>query len=749
MNDTKVNRRQRSELFLSSNWKLIAILTAYVILVVIYSWRTPPFEGPDEPQHFAYITWLAEGKGFPPQGDAAWNTPIKQEAGQSPLYYLLASIPARLVGTAESPAVFRSNPHFVGIFPRIIPDNDNRAIHYPTDTQPLQGGYLALYLARALSLAFGLLLVISTYGLGRQVFPDVPQIALAATLIVAFNPQVIFISSVASNDIPAAAFSALTLWLLAVLLVQGPTTGRAIVTGAALGLAILTKASAIMLALPIAVGLFWLLLSRRQSLAQVVKVGIWLAVSTSLAAGWWLIRSWRLYGSPLGLETHDKTPWAINDPSILASTYERWQEVFRSYWLALGWGTIRLDDWVHDILLAFAVIALLGLILAAWHWWQKPRPRPDTKPALLFILTLAVLAVGISLEIWMRRVQAPLGRLMFPALAAFAVLLVTGWYSLHSKLPFIVAGIVLLLALIAPIWLIPPAYAPPERLSQEAIEQFSPILNVVFGPSPEEPIAELLSAKTLTPSVEAGNNVRVEVCWRPLAQTDQPYSVLIHLIGPEDTLVANRRTYPGLGRYPTTIWQPGYVFCDMVQISVEEDLAKTLLYKVEIALLDLENDERLPAFDANGNPIPVLFVDNVRLESLESKEPFVAPAGAGGSPVQLAAFDLVTTWTIGETNGLTLQWGVSRPVDKEYQVFVHLRDPSNGEIIAQADGPPLDGWYPTSRWTAGEIVVDDRDFPFPPNFPAGTYDLVVGLYDLDSGQRIGDEHYLGTVEVLP
>ena len=78
----------------SSRWLLAAILILYVLLVGLYGWLTPYFEGPDEPQHFAYIEWLAEGKGFPPQGEAAWETDVEQEAGQPPLYYLLASIPA-------------------------------------------------------------------------------------------------------------------------------------------------------------------------------------------------------------------------------------------------------------------------------------------------------------------------------------------------------------------------------------------------------------------------------------------------------------------------------------------------------------------------------------------------------------------------------------------------------------------------------------------------------------------------------
>ena len=78
---------------LSQYRPLLLILLGYTLFGGVHTWLVPPFEGPDEAQHFAYITWLAEGKGFPPQGDAAWDTPIEQEGGQPPLYYLCNEYP--------------------------------------------------------------------------------------------------------------------------------------------------------------------------------------------------------------------------------------------------------------------------------------------------------------------------------------------------------------------------------------------------------------------------------------------------------------------------------------------------------------------------------------------------------------------------------------------------------------------------------------------------------------------------------
>lgn len=74
--------------------------------------------------------------------------------------------------------------------------------------------------------------------------------------------------------------------------------------------------------------------------------------------------------------------------------------------------------------------------------------------------------------------------------------------------------------------------------------------------------------------------------------------------------------------------------------------------------------------------------------------------------------------TAGDTDRLlvTVYWESIRPVDEDYSVAVHLlaRDPpaSPADILAQADSVhPVDGWYPTSRWSLGEIVRDAHLVP--------------------------------------
>jgi len=71
-----------------------------------------------------------------------------------------------------------------------------------------------------------------------------------------------------------------------------------------------------------------------------------------------------------------------------------------------------------------------------------------------------------------------------------------------------------------------------------------------------------------------------------------------------------------------------------------------------------------------------------------------------------------TEWLSPQLLRLTVYWEARIEPEVDYSVAIHLVDknppvgPEN--ILAQADSThPVGGWYPTSRWTIGEIVKDD------------------------------------------
>ena len=82
---------------------------------------------------------------------------------------------------------------------------------------------------------------------------------------------------------------------------------------------------------------------------------------------------------------------------------------------------------------------------------------------------------------------------------------------------------------------------------------------------------------------------------------------------------------------------------------------------------------------------------------------------------------------------LTLYWRLLDPTPSDYHVFVHVR---GEELIAQRDGVPRCGQYPTYRWRPGEEVVDPYVVDIADGVSEGSYPVWVGMYDMDSGERL-------------
>jgi hypothetical protein len=84
---------------------------------------------------------------------------------------------------------------------------------------------------------------------------------------------------------------------------------------------------------------------------------------------------------------------------------------------------------------------------------------------------------------------------------------------------------------------------------------------------------------------------------------------------------------------------------------------------------------------------------------------------------------------------VTFFWQPEAVPPADYTVFLHLRDES-GATVAQLDRQPLNGLYPTSQWQPGEVIPDRFRLPISANLPAGRYQLVAGLYRLDTLARL-------------
>lgn len=104
-----------------------------------------------------------------------------------------------------------------------------------------------------------------------------------------------------------------------------------------------------------------------------------------------------------------------------------------------------------------------------------------------------------------------------------------------------------------------------------------------------------------------------------------------------------------------------------------------------------------------------------------------------GGLVELVGYELETPEVApGGTVRLEIFWKGLQPIGSRYRAFVHAEA---GDIWGQQDDDPACR-LPTTEWRTGQLVGGQFRFALSPDTPPGTYPLVVGLYDPQTGQRL-------------
>jgi hypothetical protein len=161
---------------------------------------------------------------------------------------------------------------------------------------------------------------------------------------------------------------------------------------------------------------------------------------------------------------------------------------------------------------------------------------------------------------------------------------------------------------------------------------------------------------------------------------------------------------------------------------------------------------------------------SVQIVDAGSKEPLRLPDGSdrlllpplirinGNGPTLPRALDdrfgdVVELWCAnvkpdGDHLNITLGWHANGTPKTDYTAFIHGLDAS-GNIVKQADAPPLSGNYPTSLWGQGQNLLDTHTLPNDPAIKS----IAIGLYTPDgrlpvsqNGQPVADNRLVVPVE---
>jgi hypothetical protein len=221
------------------------------------------------------------------------------------------------------------------------------------------------------------------------------------------------------------------------------------------------------------------------------------------------------------------------------------------------------------------------------------------------------------------------------------------------------------------------------------------------------------------------------------------YIVFVHLVGGKNERIAERHTYPGLGRFPTSLWKVGQAFCDVYQVHIEDWAPVPELYDVVIGLYDESTGERLVARDPAGTEVGLSTLAQVRIapDFPLTVMPDLSLDYRVGDQITLFGYQLSGPLQSGEPLTVTLYWRADGPPQEDLAVFVHLLNEqySSGghspELLAQHDGPPRYGRYPTWAWQSGDVIPDEHVLHVP-KVVVGNPALMVGMYRIDSLERL-------------
>ncbi len=747
-----------------ARWGIVVVLLVFVVMALAYSIVNPLHEATDELRHYRFVRIVARTGRLPIQGQEE----CRSQSHHPPLFYALGALATSWIDTGnavcDSPPV---NPFWAYRYWEVGQDNKNQYLHGEDESFPWYGEALAVHIVRALNVLIGAGVVWLTWATARVIWPGRVALAFGATAFVAFNPMFLYMSGGINNDV-IAAFSGTAIVYACIRLLDEPERPNwrwGVVFGALYGLALLSKFNLSPIIILIAAAAAWtawkatgadILVAApesrtpgrwRQFLRLWLLVMLLTLLVAGLIAGWWFIRNQVLYGEPTGFQEVTEL-WGVRNPfESLGLAISELPYAWTTLWGRFGYGQIPLPQAIYDSLKIVVGAGLLGAFFGFF--------RSDTRQRAMLLLVAAtvLLFFAVLFNYMLVSPAGPNGRFFFPALSASAILVFFGlcWWLLTIRrnivnrargttaddqgsrratgiLALVVTTSMLLLSIWVLIGYLAPAYDKPAALAKGASSPNQ--VNAHF-----DSLVTLLGYEISAETVKPGQSLDVELYWQVNAQPPGNYVLFVHLFDEAGTMVAQRDTHPGLGNFPTSLWQPGDRFVDTVRIHLPETAYAPENATLSIGLYDPDGYRlavKNAAGDANGDSLNLA---QVKIDPNEGQFPN-ALGKDFANDILLLGYDYDRRLlSAGEKLGVTLYWRALRDVDADYVMRIRLID-DDGQERAAYDRRPGSGKMPTDTWLDGQIVKRTHGLPIPADAPAGRYRVDLTVVNAGSGQRV-------------
>jgi hypothetical protein len=436
------------------SWPRLAAGVFATTLAIAVSWSlvTPPFQAPDEQDHFAYVQQLAETGKAPIQSPALppWSSAVtlglqsirslaanEQADGRPP--WLALDVRAWAAANRLGP----SRRDGGGLTTAAT----HGPVYYAAETiaYDVAGSSLwsQLTATRIMSGLISALAVVFVLFAAREVAPRRRMFAVAAALLVGLNPMFTFIGASVNNDVGVNAAAALFLFLILRAALRGLSIPLALGLGLTLGILPVIKGTSYALWVVAAVALLAILAHQRSFKALggvavavlglvIVQIG-WSDVAADfgrttfttpgggapISASLWSTARlsigyvWQIFLPPLPgmIDHYPLSNWPAYTIYVVRG------------WAAFGWYDVVFPRVVYAvIMLGLLATAVSGLVLARR---QRAWLRENWVVVLTLLATPIIVVAAVERAFatpGQRDIIAEMGRYLFPAIGALAIL---------------------------------------------------------------------------------------------------------------------------------------------------------------------------------------------------------------------------------------------------------------------------------------------------------------------------------------
>jgi 4-amino-4-deoxy-L-arabinose transferase-like glycosyltransferase len=397
-----------------------------------------PLDAPDEPGHLGAIMQVRKQHMLPeihydPGNPVGVTGPAGDPETRAYVVRLVPKLPVSEQYFSFPYEAFQPPLYYVvtGLVTQVV----------PPDPQTV------LYAARLLAVLFGTATVYFCWLTTRELAPQAPLWAIASAGVVALLPSFCFDSAHASNDsiVNLTATAAFYVWIRGL---RCPEFDRRLWgAGAMVGLALLSKLTAVALIPGLALVILFRMFQVRPSISGLshwikrsLNITIGATLGVVLVSGWWFVRNIFTYGEPIGTAAGLQF-WAARfikaDFSRRRTAGDLLRYTLESLWGRFGWNDITLPQEVYrfcNISALFLIsLSVLTGIGAVGVWATRKRLPVTACQTFLVFLAVGLALLAGYLQFNKQIAYMPMARYFFIMLLPGALLLTGGLYTLAAR----------------------------------------------------------------------------------------------------------------------------------------------------------------------------------------------------------------------------------------------------------------------------------------------------------------------------